>query len=242
MNIGIIGYGRMGRTIEEICKERGHMIGAVIDINNQDEINHLADKKIEMAIEFTQPHSAFNNISALLRQGIPVVSGTTGWIDRMDEIRDQVTKTNTGFFYAPNYSVGVNLFFAISEYAADLINRFPEFDVHIEEIHHIHKLDSPSGTAIHLANGIIDKSDRKTSWVNSSSENTQELQILSDRKPDVRGIHSTVFHGPYDVIELKHTASSRMGFATGAVLAAEFLNGKKGIYNMKNLLESFENR
>lgn len=120
------------------------------------------------------------------------------------------------------------------------MNRFPEFDVHVEEIHHIHKLDSPSGTAIHLANNIIGKSDRKTSWVNAQSDQEQELQILSDRQPDVPGIHSAVFTGPHDIIDLKHTASSRMGFATGAVLAAEFLNGKKGIYNMKDLLKSFE--
>ncbi len=240
MNIGIIGYGRMGRTIEGICKERGHAIGAVIDLENHDDIHRMRDKNIDVAIEFTQPQSAYDNIAALLRQGIPVVSGTTGWIDQMAQIQDQVIAHETGFFYAPNYSIGVNLFFEISEYAAELMNRFPEFDVHVEEIHHIHKLDSPSGTAIHLANNIIGKSDRKTSWVNAQSDQEQELQILSDRQPDVPGIHSAVFTGPHDIIDLKHTASSRMGFATGAVLAAEFLNGKKGIYNMKDLLKSFD--
>lgn len=241
MNIGIIGYGRMGQTIEGICRERGHTIGAVIDVTNQDEINSLSAKNIDVAIEFTQPQSAFGNITTLLRQKIPVVSGTTGWTDQMDEVLQLVHEHNTGFFYAPNYSIGVNLFFAISEYAATLMNKFPEFGIHIEEIHHIHKLDSPSGTAIHLANGIIDKSDRKTSWINSRSDDAHELEILSDRQPDVPGIHSAVFTGPHDTIELKHTASSRLGFATGAVLAGEFLQGKKGIYNMKNLLESFDN-
>lgn len=242
MKIGIIGYGRMGRTIESICKHRSHTIGAVIDVHNQDEIHLLSEKEIDVAIEFTQPQSAFDNISALLSQGIRVVSGTTGWIDRMEEVKATVKKQDTGFFYAPNYSIGVNLFFEISEYAGKLMNKFPDFDVHIEEIHHIHKLDSPSGTAIHLANGIIGQSDRKASWINSKSDNPQELEILSDRQPDVPGIHSAIFSGPYDSIELKHTASSRMGFATGAVLAAEFLDRKKGFFSMKDLLKSFDDQ
>lgn len=241
MNIGIIGYGRMGKTIEGICTDRGHTIGAVIDISNQEEIRSLNTRNIDVAIEFTQPQSAYENIIALLEQKVPVVSGTTGWLDRMEEVTQAVQKYETGFFYAPNFSIGVNLFFAISEYAAALMNKFPEFGVHIEEIHHIHKLDSPSGTAIHLANGIIDKIDRKTNWINERSSDSQQLEILSDRQPDVPGIHSAVYTGPHDTIELKHTASSRLGFATGAVLAAEFLQGKKGIFTMKNLLESIEN-
>ncbi len=240
MNIAIIGYGRMGKTIEGIAKERGHTIGAVIDVNNQDDIHQLGTKNIDVAIEFTQPTSAFENITTVIKQGIPVVSGTTGWTDQMEEVTSLTDKNNTGFFYAPNYSVGVNLFFAISEYAAELMNKFPDFDVHIEEVHHMQKLDSPSGTAIHLAEGIIGKTDRKKSWINKESENSAELSIISDRKPDVSGIHSTVFSGEHDVIELKHTASSRLGFATGAVLAAEFLNGKEGIYTMKDLLKSFD--
>lgn len=237
MNIAIVGYGRMGQTIEGIATERGHHISAVIDVNNREELNKLANRNIDTAIEFTQPHTAFDNITALLNQGIPVVSGTTGWTERMAEMEKQVKDLAGGFFYAPNYSIGVNLFFEISEYAAALMNRFPEFDVHVEEIHHIHKLDSPSGTAIHLADKILTRSDRKTSWLNEKSSENSVLEILSDRQPDVPGIHSAVFTGPHDTIELKHTASSRMGFATGAVLAAEFLNGKKGIYNMKDLLK-----
>ena len=241
MNIGIIGYGRMGQTIEGICRERGHTIGAVIDVSNQDDIHSLATQHIDVAIEFTQPQSAFENITTVLRQNIPVVSGTTGWTERMDDVIKVVQEYDTAFFYAPNYSIGVNLFFAISEYAATLMNKFPEFGVHIEEIHHIHKLDSPSGTAIHLANEIITRTSGKTSWVNSQSDDSSELEIISDRQPDVPGIHSAVFSGPHDTIELKHTASSRLGFATGAVLAAEFLQEKKGIYNMKSLLESIDN-
>lgn len=237
MNIAIVGYGRMGRTIERIAIERGHKIEAVIDVDNQEELSMLADQKIDVAIEFTQPHTAFDNITALLEQGIPVVSGTTGWTDRMADMELQVKQLNAGFFYAPNYSIGVNLFFEISEYAAGLMNRFPEFDVHIEEIHHIQKLDSPSGTAIHLAEKILAQSDRKSSWVNEKSSENNVLEILSDRQPDVPGIHSSVFTGPHDTIEIKHTASSRLGFATGAILAAEFLKGKKGVYNMKDLLK-----
>ncbi len=242
MNIAIIGYGRMGQTIEGIAKERGHKIVAVIDVDNQDEINRLRDKNIDVAIEFTQPESAYDNITSLLKQGIHVVSGTTGWTDRMDEVKAMIKEANAGFFYAPNYSIGVNLFFAMAEYAAELMNKFPEFDLHIEEVHHIHKLDSPSGTAIHLAEGIIRHSDRKSGWVNEESKDPEKLSILSYRKPDVPGIHSAVFRGEHDEIELKHTASSRMGFATGAVLAAEFLNGKKGVFTMKDLLKSFDNK
>lgn len=239
MNIAIIGYGRMGQTIEGIAKERGHHISVVIDVDNQGEIHLLRDRNIDVAIEFTQPGSAFKNITALLEQGIPVVSGTTGWLDSINEVKELAEKKGTAFFYAPNYSIGVNLFFAMSEYAAVLMNNFPDFKVHIEEVHHIHKLDSPSGTAIHLAEGLIENTDNKNIWVNEKSSEPGELSILSDRKPDVPGIHSAIFTGEHDIIELKHTASSRTGFATGAVLAAEFLNGKKGTYNMKDLLKSF---
>ncbi|HLT93794.1 MAG TPA: 4-hydroxy-tetrahydrodipicolinate reductase [Membranihabitans sp.] len=238
MNIGIIGYGRMGKTIEGICKERGHNVEAIIDLDNHDKIYNLSPEEIDVAIEFTQPQSAFENITTILSRGIPVVSGTTGWIEQMDAVKLFVEQYDTGFFYAPNYSIGVNLFFAIAEYAGRLMNKFPEFDIHIEEIHHVHKLDSPSGTAIHLAQGLIDRIQRKKSWINEPGSHPEELEILSDRQPNVPGIHSAIFTGPHDIIELKHTASSRLGFATGAVLAAEFLHGKKGIYNMKNLLDA----
>lgn len=242
MNIAIIGYGRMGKTIEGIAKERGHTVTAVIDVDNQDDIHQLGTKNIDVAIEFTQPASAFDNLTTLTKQGISVVSGTTGWTDHMADVKVMAKENKTGFFYAPNYSIGVNLFFAISEYAAELMNKFPDFDVHIEEVHHLQKLDSPSGTAIHLAEGIMEKTDRKTSWINKESNRPEELAILSGREPDVPGIHSAVFSGKYDIIELKHTAASRMGFATGAVLAAEFINGKEGIYTMKDLLKSFDGK
>jgi len=228
----------MGKTIEGICKERGHNVEAIIDLDNHDKIYNLSPEEIDVAIEFTQPQSAFENITTILSRGIPVVSGTTGWIEQMDAVKLFVEQYDTGFFYAPNYSIGVNLFFAIAEYAGRLMNKFPEFDIHIEEIHHVHKLDSPSGTAIHLAQGLIDRIQRKKSWINEPGSHPEELEILSDRQPNVPGIHSAIFTGPHDIIELKHTASSRLGFATGAVLAAEFLHGKKGIYNMKNLLDA----
>ena len=228
----------MGKTIEGICKERGHNVEAIIDLDNHDKIYNLSPEEIDVAIEFTQPQSAFENITTILSRGIPVVSGTTGWIEQMDAVKLFVEQYDTGFFYAPNYSIGVNLFFAIAEYAGSLMNKFHEFDIHIEEIHHVHKLDSPSGTAIHLAQGLIDRIQRKKSWINEPGSHPEELEILSDRQPNVPGIHSAIFTGPHDIIELKHTASSRLGFATGAVLAAEFLHGKKGIYNMKNLLDA----
>lgn len=236
MNIAIIGYGRMGRTIENIAKTRGHNIQTIIDVDNQDDIHHLKEKNIDIAIEFTQPESAFSNISTLLQQKIPVISGTTGWLDKMDEIKALVESTGTGFLYAPNFSVGVNLFFAISEYAAKIMNNIPDFDVKIEEVHHIHKLDSPSGTAIQLAQDVIQALDRKEKWVNEKSDVPSELEILSSREQEVAGIHRVIYSGLADIIQLEHTATSREGFATGAVLAAEFLIGKKGVYSMKDVL------
>lgn len=237
MNIAIIGYGRMGQTIESIALDRRHEIKAIIDVDNKEDIHHLHRKNIHAAIEFTQPESAYKNITALLQQNIPVVSGTTGWLDKMEEIKKLVVETDTGFFYAPNYSIGVNLFFAINEFAARLMNKFPDFGVHIEEVHHIHKLDSPSGTAIHMANDILKATDRMDSWVNHDKPDKGQLGIHSARKPDVPGIHSTMYTGDFDEIEIKHTATSRHGFATGAVLAAEYISDKKGIHSMKDLLE-----
>lgn len=237
MNIAIIGYGRMGRTIEKIAKSRKHNITAVIDVDNQDEIHQLKDKNIDVAIEFTQPASAFDNITSLLKQNIAVVSGTTGWLEKMDEVKALTETSGTGFLYAPNFSVGVNLFFAINEYAARIMNNVAEFDVKIEEVHHLQKLDSPSGTAIQLAEDVIRHLDRKTTWENNESNEGEVLEILSAREPDVPGIHKTVYSGDFDRILLEHTATSRDGFATGAVLAAEFLKGKKGIFSMKDVLD-----
>lgn len=237
MNIAIVGYGRMGRTIEKIARARGHEISAIIDVDNQADLEKLSSKDVDVAIEFTLPESAFKNITGLLRQNISVVSGTTGWLDRFDEVEALTKKSESAFFYAPNYSIGVNLFFAINEYAARLMNKFEEFDVHLEEVHHIHKLDSPSGTAIRLAEDLIGQLDRKTSWKNETSEEKEVLDILSSREPDVAGIHRTIYTGPLDKIELEHIAEGREGFATGAVLAAEFIKGKKGIFSMKDIMD-----
>lgn len=237
MNIAIVGYGRMGRTIEKIARARGHEISAIIDVDNQADLEKLSSKDVDVAIEFTLPESAFENITGLLRQNISVVSGTTGWLDRFDEVEALTKKSESAFFYAPNYSIGVNLFFAINEYAARLMNKFEEFDVHLEEVHHIHKLDSPSGTAIRLAEDLIGQLDRKTSWKNETSEEKEVLDILSSREPDVAGIHRTIYTGPLDKIELEHIAEGREGFATGAVLAAEFIKGKKGIFSMKDIMD-----
>ena len=237
MNIAIVGYGRMGRTIEKIARARGHEISAIIDVDNQADLEKLSSKDVDVAIEFTLPESAFKNITGLLRQNISVVSGTTGWLDRFDEVEALTKKSESAFFYAPNYSIGVNLFFAINEYAARLMNKFEEFDVHLEEVHHIHKLDSPSGTAIRLAEDLIGQLDRKTSWKNETSEEKEVLDILSSREPDVAGIHRTIYTGPLDKIKLEHIAEGREGFATGAVLAAEFIKGKKGIFSMKDIMD-----
>lgn len=237
MNIAIVGYGRMGHTIEKIARARGHEIAAIIDVDNQGDLGKLSSENVDVAIEFTLPESAFENITGLLRQNISVVSGTTGWLERFDEVEALTKKSESAFFYAPNYSIGVNLFFAINEYAARLMNKFEEFDVHLEEVHHIHKLDSPSGTAIRLAEDLIGQLDRKTSWKNETREEKEVLDILSSREPDVAGIHRTIYTSPLDKIKLEHIAEGREGFATGAVLAAEFIKGKKGIFSMKDIMD-----
>lgn len=237
MNIAIIGYGRMGKTIEAICQSRNHHISAIIDQDNSDELKNLTPDTVDVAIEFTQPESAFNNIKSLIHQDIPVVCGTTAWTEHLPEIRQLVEEKQGSFFYAPNYSIGVNLFFAINDYISKLMNSFDEFSVRMEEIHHIHKLDSPSGTALHLANTILANTDSKDSWVNDVSDKKNELEIVSKREVEVAGIHSVIYEGEFDTMTFTHDAKSRKGFALGAVLAAEWLHGKKGIYSMSDLLK-----
>lgn len=238
MNIAIIGYGRMGKTIESIGIDRKHTISAIIDQDNIDDLYKLTPDTVDVAIEFTQPASAYNNIQALINQGIPVVCGTTAWTDKLPEIQSLVEQKNGCFFYAPNYSIGVNLFFTMTEYMAKLMNGFEEFEVSMEEIHHIHKLDSPSGTALHLAHSIMEHTDRKTSWANETSSDSSVLSIVSKREEEVAGIHSVIYEGAYDKITFTHDAKSRTGFALGAVLAAEWVKGKTGLYTMKDYLKS----
>ena len=225
----------MGREIERIARDRGHEIVATIDMNEEEKFHSDEFKSADVAIEFTSPASAFQNYMHAFQAGVPVVSGTTGWLDRIDRIKEACEKEGKTFFYASNFSLGVNLFFALNNYLAGLMNRFNDYNVRIEETHHIHKLDAPSGTAITLAEGILERVERKKEWYKKKKE-ANTLHIESFREGEVPGIHTVVYESPVDSIRLTHDAKSREGFALGAVLAAEFTKGKKGFLGMEDLL------
>lgn len=226
----------MGKEIETIALSRNHTIALKIDKNHSEQ-KDLNNENTDVVIEFTQPDAAFENIKYCLEHGIPVVCGTTGWLSKMDEVKSLVAKHNGTFFYASNYSVGVNLFFQFNKMMAKVMNNFPIYNVEMEEIHHIYKKDAPSGTAITAAEGILENLDRKKKWVLNQSQNPEELRIVDKRIAAVPGTHTVIYHSTVDSIELKHTAYNREGFATGAVLAAEFIRDKKGIFGMEDLLK-----
>lgn len=236
MNIALIGYGRMGKEIERIALSRGHNIVLTIDKDNLDKLTNDNLQKADVAIEFTMPSSAFDNYKLCMEAGVPVVSGTTGWLDRMDELKTVCERNNGGFFYASNFSVGVNLFFALNKKLATLMNSFDTYDVEMEEIHHIHKLDAPSGTAISLAEGVFENFNRKDKWELGKSSDSSAMKIIAKREGEVPGTHTVKYFSDVDEISITHEAYNRKGFALGAVLAAEFINGKSGVFGMNDLL------
>lgn len=236
MNIALIGYGRMGHEIEKIAIERGHQIGLIIDVDNQDDLKAENLKGIDVAIEFTIPASAINNYKSCFDAAVPVVSGTTGWLNQWDEVVSYCKKNETAFFYASNFSLGVNLFFELNRKLAVLMQGFEQYRVEMTEVHHTRKLDAPSGTAISLAEDVLKAYPSLKRWVNHPSTQKDELVIESLREGDVPGIHTVRYDSEVDFIEITHDAKSRKGFALGAVLAAEFTAGKKGILTMKDLL------
>ncbi|BDD04316.1 4-hydroxy-tetrahydrodipicolinate reductase [Aureibacter tunicatorum] len=237
MKILLLGYGKMGKNIEAIALDRGHEVVGKINEENIDDLNNFNGDNVDVAIEFSRPEAAFENCLYCADNNIPVVSGTTGWLDRKEEIETKVQNNNGAFFYASNYSVGVNIFFKVNSFLARLMNKHPEYNVKLDEIHHTEKLDAPSGTAITLAEGVLDEVDRKESWVNSDTEKVEELEIESFREPGVPGTHSVYYSSSIDEIEIKHTAHSRQGFALGAVLVAEWILDKKGVLSMDNFMD-----
>lgn len=237
MKIALIGYGKMGKTIEQIALGRGHQIVSIVDINNPDEFNSDNFKSADVAIEFTTPATAFDNYMKAFAAGVPVVSGTTGWLDRIGEIKDKCANEGKTFFYASNFSIGVNIFFALNKYLAKIMNGFPNYEVAMTETHHIHKLDAPSGTAITLAEGILENIDRKDRWTLETAEKPADLPIHAIREGEVPGIHEITYESDVDTISIKHDAKSRAGFALGAVVAAEFTAGKKGFLGMEDMLK-----
>jgi 4-hydroxy-tetrahydrodipicolinate reductase len=236
MKIALIGYGKMGHAIEEIALQRGHEIVLKVGIENVQDNTTDNIRKADVAIEFTGPEIAFDNVIRCLEAGVPVVSGSTGWLQRFEEAKSFCNKKNGALLYASNFSVGVNIFFAINKKLADLMAPHKEYDVLLTEIHHTQKKDAPSGTAITLAEGILQSIEQKKKWVNEASNSPEELQIISERIDPAPGTHTILYTSDIDDIEIKHTAHNRKGFATGAVLAAEFLHNKKGIYSMSDVL------
>ncbi len=237
MKIALIGYGKMGKEIEKIAEKKGHQIIFKFDVNNQNEFTAENLKKADVAIEFTQPDSAYENYIKCFEANIPVVSGTTGWLDKLPEIKLQCTKYGNTFFYASNFSIGVNLFFKLNKQLALLMNKSEGYDVIISETHHTEKKDAPSGTAITIAEDLISGFNKKTNWVKETAVNNTELVIRSYREGKVPGIHTVKYESDVDYIEITHSAKSRKGFAAGAVRAAEFTQKKSGFLTMDDLLD-----
>jgi 4-hydroxy-tetrahydrodipicolinate reductase len=237
MRIALLGYGKMGKEIEKIAITRHHEIVLKIDIDNYIELTKENLQASEVAIDFSVPSGAYNNIMKCFDADIPIVSGTTGWLDTFDEVLDICQKQNKSFFYASNYSIGVNVFFHLNKMLAKLMNKFPDYNVDIEETHHIHKLDAPSGTAISLAHDILEQIERKKSWKLDSPGEKHIIGITAIREGEVPGTHVVNYNSEVDKIEIKHTAKSRKGLAFGAVLAAEYILDKKGYHTMNDLLK-----
>jgi len=236
MKIALIGYGKMGKEIEKIALDRGHEIVLKIDITNPEDLTIANLQKADVVIEFTTPHSATANYKLCFEAGIPVVSGTTGWLEKQAEVHELCKNLNGTFFYTSNFSLGVNIFFALNKKLAELMANHSEYKVEMKEIHHTQKLDAPSGTAITLAEGIIENIPTIKSWVNSSTGLNDEIGIISEREGQVPGTHIINYDSEVDFIEITHCAKNRKGLAFGAVLAAEYSFGKKGILSMNDLL------
>jgi len=237
MKVALIGYGKMGKAIEKIVVERGHSIVSIIDLDNQEDFQSDAFKSADVAIEFSTPSSAYNNYLMCFAANVPVVAGTTGWLEHLDEVKSLCENEGKTFFYAPNYSLGVNLFFTVNHYLAKLMNNFPQYDVAVSETHHIHKLDAPSGTAIVLVEDIFRQISRKKQWTLEKTNHPDDLFIEVIREGEAPGTHEIIYESDIDSIQIKHNSKSRLGLALGAVLAAEFTHGKKGFLGMKDLLQ-----
>jgi len=237
MKIALIGYGKMGKTIERIALERGHEIVSVIDVDNVDDFDSDAFKSAEVAIEFTAPQVALSNYRRAFASGVAVVSGTTGWTEQLPQIKKEIEAGNNTLFWSSNFSMGVNVFMAVNKYLAGIMNQFPNYNVEMTEVHHTQKLDAPSGTAITLAEEILEKLDRKDKWVKETETSPDEMAIKSIRRGQVPGIHTICYDSEVDSITITHDTKNRDGLALGAVIAAEFTAGKKGFLGMGDMLK-----
>jgi 4-hydroxy-tetrahydrodipicolinate reductase len=237
MKIALIGYGKMGHMIEEIAQQRGHEIVLKIHSGNREAFTKDNLSKADVAIEFTGPDSAFDNVKKCLESGTPVVSGSTGWNDKINTARSICEEMNGSFLHASNFSIGVNIFFELNELLAKLMASQQDYDVTMKEVHHTQKKDAPSGTAVTLAEQILTHLQRKTKWVNEPANHPAELSITSERIDPAPGTHYVKYSSEVDDIEIIHTAHSRKGFALGAVMAAEYIKERKGIFTMKDVLQ-----
>ncbi|MFA6924283.1 MAG: 4-hydroxy-tetrahydrodipicolinate reductase [Bacteroidales bacterium] len=237
MKIALLGYGKMGKEIEEIAVKKNHQIVLKIDINNTQDLTKENLSKADVAIEFSIPEVAYKNILKCFEANVPVVSGTTGWLAQFEEVKKKCLLQNQAMLYSSNFSIGVNIFFQLNKKLAKLMNDFKGYDVSIEEIHHIQKLDAPSGTAITLANDILSVSEKKKNWVSNAESKNSELLIKSVREGAVIGTHIITYKSEVDKIEIKHEAFNRKGLAIGAVMSAEWLIGKKGIFGINDMLD-----
>lgn len=237
MKIVLLGYGKMGRAIEEIALQKGHEVVCKVGIENLEDRTAENVKKGDVVIEFSSPDSAYENVKLCIENGVPVVCGSTGWLDKYDEVKKLAEQKNGGLLYASNFSVGVNIFFAVNKKLAELMAPHKEYEVDLKEVHHTQKLDAPSGTAITLAQQVLNSIERKKKWVNEPSKKEDELVIISERTDPAPGTHIINYHSDIDDICITHTAHSRKGFASGAVLAAEFMAKKRhGVFSMKDVL------
>jgi len=237
MNIAIIGYGKMGHAVESVGTAQGHLFPLIVDVDNREDLNEERLRQVDVAIEFSTPQTAPGNILACLDHHVPVVSGTTGWNERFGEIEQYCRKKKGTLFHASNFSIGVNILFALNEQLARIMDRFPQYAPAIREVHHIHKLDAPSGTAITLARQVIKEHSRIHSWHGGNEAQEGSLPIESVREGEVKGYHSIRYDSEVDILSLSHEAKSRNAFVAGALLAAAFIQGKKGIFGMKDLLK-----
>ncbi|MGJ1264150.1 4-hydroxy-tetrahydrodipicolinate reductase [Sphingobacterium spiritivorum] len=244
MKIVLLGYGKMGQLIEKFAQKRGHEVILVVDQHNRETLTAQDIQDADVAIDFSVPSGALENISLCFEASVPLVVGTTGWYDHLDEVKDICLETDQSLLYGSNFSIGVNIFFHINKMLAKAIQPYHQYDVQVEEIHHVHKLDAPSGTAITIAEGILNNSDIKQQWVNELVDDgdgiipkPNELLIESLRIEEVPGTHTVLYSSEVDQIEFKHTAHNREGFALGAVIAAEWLQGKKGFYQVTEMFD-----
>ena len=238
MNIALIGYGKMGHAIEAEALHHGHTIGTTIDNDEEWIAKENELKACDVAVEFTTPATAVDNIHRCFALRLPVVVGTTGWYDQLPALVEECRQQGLALFVASNFSIGMNIMFDLNRRLAQLMNRYPSYSVHIDETHHIHKLDAPSGTAITLANDIIDQMDRKSAWQLGPTDDSKVIPVEAHREGEVAGIHTVTYDSEADTITLTHSAKSRQGLAQGALLAAEYLHGKRGYFTMQDLLNA----